>query len=787
MSWGILIVAMAAVVQQPTPPSDAELSQHLENVRAQLANPALDQFRREGLAQDMAGTLDRAAQAATDLESRRKRWGEAIDLIDRFTRENKELTLDRQLRFQAAVFRWAQAQTWMQAAEFEPANPTYRERAIAQLDDAITRLRSISPIGDRSTLGDNQRFRLAQAIADRAELELADVEERRRRENEAMDLLEQPPTAQGLAGYWHLLKADLWLRSGKPRETRQALDEALKAQPVPAEAEILAVRIPLLIDQNQFAEAMQAADGSHLDAALKGLWRVRIRLAELARTPEGDASRRIQEELFREIRALKGRQAAESRLALLQVARAGVEPAAGEPPDAWDALADAHQAAGDMPKAAAASARAAAIAQAAGKAEEAAGYRLRAGAFSFQGGRFAEADAALSQVADDPTAGAIRPRAGMLRALARGRALAAHQPGASVAAYTESLERQIRDFPADPTTHEARWLLGELARPSDPGRARGLWASIPPGSSRWLDTRLAIAAMDRDELDRQLINPDTRGLARSFAAADRFLAASIGEARSEDITARLLLARARLNLVPTVGRPEAARDLCDRVARLPVTAGILYRSRLLRMIAMVELGRYLEAEREAHTHPDWDLPDERDALFDAIRLLDQGATIAATDLRQRRFGLVQKLLLESVLTLDHKFSTSQLSELRMRLTRALLFVGDDREARRSLTSWKGSPDPTSDRLLRDLGDTYSRLEAYSLDIDVQRLRLKNNGVGSMPWFDARYALALAYYHTGQYKQAAQLIDATAILHPELGGGELHEKFIRLRQRLGEKP
>jgi hypothetical protein len=144
-------------------------------------------------------------------------------------------------------------------------------------------------------------------------------------------------------------------------------------------------------------------------------------------------------------------------------------------------------------------------------------------------------------------------------------------------------------------------------------------------------------------------------------------------------------------------------------------------------------------------------------------------------------------LLESVLTLQNELSARELGELRMRLTRAMLFVGDDREARRSLLSWKGSPEPTSDRLLRDLGDTYSRLEAYSLDIDVQRLRIKNSGAGSMPWFDAKYALALAYYHTGQLKQAAQLIDATAILHPELGGGELHEKFIHLRQRLGEKP
>ena len=47
----------------------------------------------------------------------------------------------------------------------------------------------------------------------------------------------------------------------------------------------------------------------------------RIRLAELARSPEGEEHRRIHAELFREIRALKGSQASESRLALLELAR----------------------------------------------------------------------------------------------------------------------------------------------------------------------------------------------------------------------------------------------------------------------------------------------------------------------------------------------------------------------------------------------------------------------------------------------------------------------------------
>ena len=133
-------------------------------------------------------------------------------------------------------------------------------------------------------------------------------------------------------------------------------------------------------------------------------------------------------------------------------------------------------------------------------------------------------------------------------------------------------------------------------------------------------------------------------------------------------------------------------------------------------------------------------------------------------------------------------ATLERSELAIRETRALLFTGADREARRSLSAW-GDLDrfTQSDRILRDLGDTYNRLEIYSHAVDVERLRMKNNPPGSLAWFDARYGLALAYFHTGKLKQAAQLIDSTAILHPELGGGILHDKFIRLRQRLGMKP
>ena len=521
---------------------------------------------------------------------------------------------------------------------------------------------------------------------------------------------------------------------------------------------------------------------------MKGLWRVRIHLAKVARPPAGADRSRIISDLFQDVQGLRSARPPELRPALLELARGQIEPTAQQPPEAWDAMAEAYQAAGKPAKAGQAALHAADRATALAQANAAAGARLRAGAFFFQGNQFPEADAALSKVVDDPAAGPLRARAGMLRALARGRALALRLPGSSTAAYAEALERQIREFPGDPATDEARWLLGDLAfGATNRDRALALWSAISPGSGRWLNARLAIAAVHRDDLDRLLINPDRHVLAERFARADSFLSESLRQTRSEDATAALLLARARLNLTPTTSRPEVARDICDRVMRLPVAPGIQYRARLLRMIAMIELGRYVEAERESQTHLDWNIPAERAALFDVIRLLDHCAATATTDLRQRRFGLVLKLLIEPLLVVDREYTPQQVSELKMRLTRSLLFIGDDGDARRSLSSWRIAPNSGDDRILRDLGDTYSRLEVYTLDIDVQRLRLQNNPSGSLTWFDARYALALAYYHSGQHKEAAQLIDATSILHPDLGGGELQEKFIRLSQRLGSNP
>ncbi len=788
LGWPLTPAALALTAQDQS--QDAELERHLSTVREQISGKFLDLSRREDLVLDMAATLDRAAQAATGLEKRLKRWAQAIELFDGFLDENVEPPRAREMRFQAGVFRWAQAQSWIQAGIASPGNPQPPKEAVAALDDAITRFRSVGATSDKKALADNLRFRLAEALADRASLDPAGDPARRTRETEAIDLLAQPPGEFGLTGFWFLLKADLLRRQGKPELAEAALKDAVTAKPPPPESEITEVRLPLFLEGKKYAEAIEFLKTAHLDSPVKVLWTIRTRLAQLATLPSGAERTVAENDLFRAAGELRKTPSLELRSALVEIAARRLNPDASQPPEVWETLAASYGAAGDPATAGAQMTIAANRAAALGQAETAASYRLKAGGFLFQAGKFTEADTVLSQLADSPgPPPSLRAKAGMLRAVARGRAVAAGTSGASTARYIAALEQQIRDFPKDPSTDEARWLLGKaVVANSQRDRAEALWSAIEPGSPHWLESRVAILSLDRDQLALDEISPDRTRMAETYARARKFAIETYKQARTEPDKSTLLLERARLDLIPSVGQPQSARDACEQIARLPATPAHAYHARLLRLVAQVELGRYIEAEREAQSHPAWKVPTELNAFFDAIRLLDQCASAAETDLRQRRFGLVLRLLVEPVLKSDEEMPPELRSELAFRETRALLFTGADRDARLSLAAWKDLDSFTaSDHFLRELGDTYNRLEIYSHAIDVERLRMKNSAPGSLPWFDARYALALAYFHTGKLREAAQLIDSTSILRPELGGTVLHDKFIRLRRRLGVKP
>lgn len=764
--------------------ADDEMDRHLAMLRSQLRDPSLSLAKREETALEMAATLDRAARSAPTAEAKRGRWTEAITLLETFDKDHPGHPQTRPFQFQEAVFSWARGKLWAEQWELAPTAVEPHRRAIADLDEAIRRLRTLRAAhpGAEDLLAQNVRFRLGQALADRAECEPEGSEAQTTRLREAAEALEKPIAEPSLQGYALLLRAEVLARLGEGERAASALEAAAKATPALPAGELLEGRVDVLIARKQFDEALQAIDaaGAGVAAPLKGWLIVRVRLAQRRGMAPGSARREAESALFRAVGPLRGSPVPEARLALLALGRGVPEPDESQDPEAWDALAEGALALGELERASTLEARGADRAEALGRPEQAGSLRLRAGAALFQAGKFLEADAVLGKVADDRQAGPARPRAALLRALARGRALALRLPDASPTAYVAALQALISDFPNDPAANEGRWLLGKLrlAR-SDRAGAQALWAEIARSDPRWLEARLAVAGMRQDDLDTQRINNDRELVSKRYQEARSFLDSTFALCQTDAERAAIDLARARLELTPGVGHPEEARKFCELIQRSASQAPQRDQARRLHIVAVADQNHFLEAEREARDEARRASPAD---LLETARLLDQVASDTPSDLRMRRFGMILRVLLRPVLDREGELSADDRAEAHLRETRALLFSGDEARAQASLTSSLGAPTLT-DRLLRDLADTYVRLEAFALAATVQRLRVQRAPTGSLPWFEARYGLALAYYRSGKTRDAAKLIDGTAILHPDLGGGDLRDKFIRLRERL----
>ena len=404
----------------------------------------------------------------------------------RSSSKNPKSPQERHFRLQAAIYLWAQARSWSEQWELSPTDLAAREQAIEALDAVIGRLRALEAErpGAMDVTSQNVRFRLARALADRAGFDREASAERRRREEEALTVLERPATTEKtLQGFAHLLRSELLVRLGNADAARAAWEAASKSKPPPPAESLLEARVSLLLGQKQFDEALRALEASKVEPIARNVLALRVRLAQRAAL-SGKARTAAESEAFRLARSLRDLSKAEGRRAVLSLARALKEPDAGQDPDAWHALAEGYSGLGDPDHASALEARGADRAEALGRHEQAATFRLRAGALLYQAGKYREADPLLSRVVEDPKAGPSRPRAGSLRALARGRALALKRPGATLKDYLAALEYQIHEFPDDPTAGEARWLLGKARLAI--GRSRGRTTPLgrhPAGAS----------------------------------------------------------------------------------------------------------------------------------------------------------------------------------------------------------------------------------------------------------------------------------------------------------------
>src|SRR4029079_9865201 len=109
-------------------------------------------------------------------------------------------------------------------------------------------------------------------------------------------------------------------------------------------------------------------------------------------------------------------------------------------------------------------------------------------------------------------------------------------------------------------------------------------------------SRLALAESRRSALESALATAERHVLAESYQKAQDALTRSQQQARGENDEIELLLAGARLCLVPVVGNPQFAASILERVGSMSLTPPQRYQARLDGMIVQAQLGRYVEAE-----------------------------------------------------------------------------------------------------------------------------------------------------------------------------------------------
>ena len=447
---------------------------------------------------------------------------------------------------------------------------------------------------------------------------------------------------------------------------------------------------------------------------------------------------------------------------------------------AWALLAEGASALGQADRSSRLDVIAASKAESRGDADSARRWRFRAGSTAFAAGRFARADALFSRIADDREAGPLRARSGMLRALSRGRGLEAEEPGITRADYLDALESQIRDFPDDPATGEARWLLGRSHLDGDRRQeAASVWETIPKAHPRWIDARLALAALRLAGLHERRLVDDPAAI-RSLGDRDYRLAdLDRQDAHDDPERIDLALALARIDLTPGAGRATRALESLDRLRLLPLDSRQRGHVTALGIVALVAIGKPLEAER---TVRDFKAPPE--AQVEALRFLDLWATADQADRNSRRIGGIEKAVADRLAAIPG-LPPEIGAEARLRQARGRMLSGDLRGAREILKDW---PDPSArvPALMDDLAGLQAEVGDFPGAIASYREEARRATPGSPRWLAAQLGQAQALAASERWEAARLLLEGTSLLHPDLGGPRMKAQFEALRKKVDRR-
>jgi hypothetical protein len=721
-----------------------ELDRYLATLQRQIDDPSRPIAERQRLALEAASALDRAAQDGRDAPAARAAWDRAATLLETFAAPPGTPGVEA-LRLQAAIYRWAGARTDFAVAERNPADRAARDAAARGLDAVVAALRPLADAPD-ARIAAEAGYRLAQALADPAA------------RAEALTRLPEPePALPGLAGHAARLRAELLLDLGRPAEAVEAAQRAGDAEP---RAELAGLRARALaalgrLDEARAAVAAAAPAGAARDALLLPALLAAPDRATVAREALGLAA---------------GLEGVAGRRARIAAARALAGSGAGLPVAQRATLAEGLALLG-RPKDAAAELEAAADGDTVGDDAGRGRLRYRAALLRREAGDRAGARRDLDAILDRPGARDLHPRALL--------ALAVLNPDAAPDA--DALRRLIDRHPDSEPADEARLLLGRaLADELRDDEALALWAAIPPDRPRHadaLDARLGLLLADL-ETARAVGAGDVP--ARRDRVASLLNGADPGDARTV-ANRTVQFARLRLKLIEWMDYGKRAEGDVDsdleRVGRLPLSPADRERLEVLRAGWLVRAGRHAEGGRLARSRFGG-LGDA--ALLDGGESLERIAAASPRDVERRRLGDLCGEAAAAVLGRG----PAGLDRVRAVLlaSRAAGHRGDPAAAARALDGLGVEPGRLPSRARLDLAETRlrtGRADAALADYDAVA---RQAAPGSASWREARLGAARCHLAAGRPAAARRVVEATAVLDPDLGGPGMRPRFEAVRRR-----
>lgn len=341
--------------------------------------------------------------------------------------------------------------------------------------------------------------------------------------------------------------------------------------------------------------------------------------------------------------------------------------------------------------------------------------------------RHAEAADRLLQLAaalpDHPRAGeahlaAVFETAELLRAATDAREL--------LARYRQLLDEHVTRWPADATTPQAYYLLGLLKRSGgdEPGAAAAFAKVVPDGLT-------------------DPASPVARGASWGLA---------------------------RLWIETTDDRFADAAKLLEQLRDTATDDREIQSAEAWLVAADVGLQRYDEATRRA---AELSAVSADDAAAIAVRL-DRLAERRPTNVRPAIAVVILRLL-----ELGRGTAPPTPAEAR-----ALALAGRTAEARRVWESVAGRA-PRDVALQTEFAEFLSSQtdrDAATAAVAKWREIERASPESSPRWYQARLGLARAYLQLGDKSRAAQMIELTEALHPELGGAAMKSQFDKVRRQ-----